>query len=75
MHDAMSHAAPTFRCRAPVKRLHDQRDYCAALVEFDELCVADEGTPEALRFTELVDLIDAYTLAREEHDHVRWPRW
>ena len=75
MPDAMSHAALTFRCRAPMKRLHDERDYRAALAEFDELCLADEGTPEALRFTELVDLIDAYTLAREEHDRFRWTRW
>ena len=60
-------------------RLRDERAYRAALAEFDELCLADPGTPESARFAEVVDLIDAYTLAREETAHgalgwlLRWP--
>lgn len=59
--------------------LRDERAYCAALAEFDELCLADPGTPESARFAEVVDLIDAYTLAREARPRsplgwlLRWP--
>lgn len=46
--------------------LRDERAYLAALAEFDELCLAEAGTPEARRLAEVVDLIDACTLAQEE---------
>lgn len=46
--------------------LRDERAFLAALAEFDELCLADPGSPEAARFAQVVGLIDAYALAREE---------
>jgi hypothetical protein len=58
-----------------MKRRHNERDDCAGLLECEGPGLADAGTPEAARFTELVDLIDAYTLARGEHDRIRWLRW
>lgn len=62
-----------------MKSIRHERDYWAALAEFDELCLAEAGTPESARFTEVVDLIDAYTVAREGRTHhpfgwlARWP--
>jgi len=59
--------------------LRDERAYWAALAEFDELCLAEPGTPDAARFAQVVDLIDAYTLEREGRPRhplgwlVRWP--
>lgn len=59
--------------------LRDERACCAALAEFDELCLSEAGTPEATRFAQVVDLIDAYTLARSGRPRhplgwlLRWP--
>lgn len=59
--------------------LRNERDCRAALVEFDELCLSDAGTPEAARFAQVVDLIDAYTLERQARPRhplgwlARWP--
>ena len=58
-----------------MKPLRTASDYASALAEFDDLCLADPGTPESLRFAELVDLIDAYTLSHEYAGAVSWLTW
>lgn len=63
----------------PVTPLREERDYWAALAEFDEVCLAAPGSPEAGRFAQVVDLIDAYTLERDGRTPhalgwlARWP--
>ena len=41
--------------------VRNERDYAAALDEFDALVLAEPGTPPGRRFDELVRLIDEYT--------------
>lgn len=59
--------------------IRNEREYWAALAEFDELCLAEAGTAESARFAQVVDLIDAYSVAREGRPHhplgwlARWP--
>ena len=41
--------------------ISNEREYAAALEEFDTLILAEPGTPPGRRFVELVRLIDEYT--------------
>jgi hypothetical protein len=45
--------------------IRDERDYAAALDEFDSLVLAEPGTPPGRRFDELVRLIDEYAVRRK----------
>jgi antitoxin component HigA of HigAB toxin-antitoxin module len=44
--------------------IRDERDYTAALEEFDNLVLSEPGTPPGRRFDELVHLIDEYATRR-----------
>jgi hypothetical protein len=44
--------------------IRDERDYTAALEEFDSLVLSEPGTPPGRRFDELVHLIDEYAARR-----------
>ncbi len=44
--------------------IRDERDYAAALDEFDGLVLSEPGTPPGRRFDELVRLIDEYACRR-----------
>lgn len=44
--------------------ISNEREYAAALEEFDALILAEPGTPPGRRFVELVRLIDEYTAQR-----------
>lgn len=44
--------------------ISDEREYSAALDEFDSLIMSEPGTPPGRRFDELVQLIDEYTVRR-----------
>jgi len=44
--------------------VRDERDYAAALDEFDSLVLSEPGTPPGRRFDELVQLIDEYACRR-----------
>jgi antitoxin component HigA of HigAB toxin-antitoxin module len=44
--------------------IRDERDYAAALDEFDSLVLSEPGTPPGRRFDELVQLIDDYAARR-----------
>jgi len=45
-----------------VAAISNERDYAAALDEFDALILSEPGTPPGHRFVELVRLIDEYAL-------------
>lgn len=45
-----------------VAAISNERDYAAALDEFDALILSEPGTPPGRRFVELVRLIDEYAL-------------
>jgi len=44
--------------------ISNEREYSAALDEFDSLILSEPGTPPGRRFVELVRLIDEYTAQR-----------
>jgi hypothetical protein len=44
--------------------ISNEREYSAALDEFDSLILSEPGTPPGRRFVELVRLIDEYTARR-----------
>jgi hypothetical protein len=50
-----------------VVAISDEREYAAALDEFDTLILSEPGTPPGRRFVELVRLIDEYTARRGGH--------
>jgi hypothetical protein len=54
------------------KRLSNDRDYCAALDELDELSQIDAGSPGGWRFDELAALIHEYE-ATMRSPGVSWP--
>ena len=44
--------------------ISNEREFAAALDEFDALILSEPGTPPGRRFDELVQLIDEYTARR-----------
>jgi antitoxin component HigA of HigAB toxin-antitoxin module len=55
-------------------QIRDDSQYCAALDEFEDLMLADPGTPAGRRFDELVRLIEDYEARRAGYDLARMRR-
>ena len=54
--------------------LADDAAYAAALDEFDDLMLAEPGTPAGRRFDELTILIEEYEARRDGYDIARMRR-
>lgn len=55
-------------------QIRDEKQYCAALDELEELMLHDPGTPGGQRFDELVRLLERYEARRDGYDLERIQR-